>query len=476
MADKKALIVWGGWDGHQPEQVAEIYRDTLTRHGFDVAVSDTLDAYRDGDKLKSLDLIVPIWTMGKITNEQLNPLLAAVKSGVGLSGCHGGMCDSFRDATEYQFMTGGQWVAHPGNDGVEYTGQDHRPCHFITQGVSAEFPVKSEQYYMHVDPAGQSSRRHAHADRRWTPRQERPVRHAGRVDQVLRRGPRLLRLARPPRRHRRPDLTCSAFAPAPRCGPPTPKTARRARNLFICSLRQRLAADPTPVRAAGLGATADQRMRRAAGDACGNKSAARAGRVRRKRHSRRAGHDFNPCRRGRAGATRGGIAAGWRCARRVRRLSALVRAKVPVRQLLGGSQNLHPNWTNEQIDLAVRQFVAAPAANPACPPPHRTGGAVDVFLVDASTGPEPAMGTAPDEVSPASATRWFEEHMQEPFTTHRRLLFHAMTGTGFTNYRGEWWHYDFGNQRWANITGADYAIYGAAPEESEDTLPCTLPP
>ncbi len=153
MANKKALIVWGGWDGHQPEQVAAIYRDALSGAGFDVEVSDTLDAYTDGDKLKSLDLIVPIWTMGKITNEQLNPLLAAVKAGVGLSGCHGGMCDSFRDATEYQFMTGGQWVAHPGNDGVEYTVKITDPTHFITQGTPAEFPVKSEQYYLHVDPA-----------------------------------------------------------------------------------------------------------------------------------------------------------------------------------------------------------------------------------------------------------------------------------------------------------------------------------
>ena len=150
---KKALIVWGGWNGHQPDQVAAIYDDALKSNGFDVEVSDTLDAYLDEDKLKSLDLIVPVWTMGKITNEQLKPLLNAVKSGVGLSGCHGGMCDSFRDATEYQFMTGGQWVAHPGNDGVEYTVRITEPSHFITQGSPAEFPVKSEQYYMHVDPA-----------------------------------------------------------------------------------------------------------------------------------------------------------------------------------------------------------------------------------------------------------------------------------------------------------------------------------
>lgn len=136
----------------------------------------------------------------------------------------------------------------------------------------------------------------------------------------------------------------------------------------------------------------------------------------------------------------------------------------------------NPDWTDEQVDLAVRQFVAAPVADPACPPPHRTGGAVDVFLVNAATGAHILMGTAPDEISPASVTRWFEERVEEPFTTHRRLLFHAMTGAGFTNYRGEWWHFDFGNQRWANITGAGQAIYGAAQDESEGSSPCTLSP
>jgi hypothetical protein len=149
---RKALIVWGGWDGHEPQQVAEIVDKALREKGFETEVSDTLDAYRDADKLKSLNLIVPVWTMGTIKNEQLNPLLEAVKSGVGIGGCHGGMCDSFREATEYQFMTGGQWVAHPGNDGVEYTVRITDHDHFITQGAH-DFQVKSEQYYMHVDPA-----------------------------------------------------------------------------------------------------------------------------------------------------------------------------------------------------------------------------------------------------------------------------------------------------------------------------------
>jgi uncharacterized protein len=153
MANRKALIVWGGWDGHQPKQVAEIFEQQLKAHGFEVEVSDTLDAYNDGEKLKALDLIVPVWTMGQIGREQEKNLLEAVKSGVGIGGCHGGMCDSFRNNTEYQFMTGGQWVAHPGNDGVEYAVDVRDPDHFVTQGCPATFQVKSEQYYMHVDPA-----------------------------------------------------------------------------------------------------------------------------------------------------------------------------------------------------------------------------------------------------------------------------------------------------------------------------------
>ena len=149
---RSALIVWGGWDGHEPQQVAEIFHKALTEKGFSVQVSDTLDAYTSTD-LKALTLIVPVWTMGSITGDQLNPLLEAVKSGVGLAGCHGGMCDSFRNETEYQFMTGGQWVSHPGNDGTEYIVRITDPDHFITQGAPAEFAVKSEQYYMHTDPA-----------------------------------------------------------------------------------------------------------------------------------------------------------------------------------------------------------------------------------------------------------------------------------------------------------------------------------
>ena len=148
----KALVVYGGWDGHQPKEVAAIYSEFLEENGFTVTVSDTLDAYATED-LTTYRLIVPIWTMGTITPEQLKPLLAAVKGGVGIAGCHGGMCDSFRMETEYQFMTGGQWVSHPGDSGVNYTVDIRVPDHFITSGSPNMFTVVSEQYYMHVDPA-----------------------------------------------------------------------------------------------------------------------------------------------------------------------------------------------------------------------------------------------------------------------------------------------------------------------------------
>jgi uncharacterized protein len=151
MSTRKALIVWGGWDGHQPREVAEILDSQLQKHGFETIVSDTLDAYVQND-LTKLDLIVPVWTMGQITGEQEKPLIEAVKGGVGIAGCHGGMCDSFRNNTEYQWMTGGQWVAHPGNDGTEYTVEIRDPDHFANQGVPLSFPIKSEQYYLHVDP------------------------------------------------------------------------------------------------------------------------------------------------------------------------------------------------------------------------------------------------------------------------------------------------------------------------------------
>jgi len=149
---KKALIVWGGWEGHQPAEVAEIFRGILERENFAVEVSDTLETFADAEKLQALDLIIPIWTMGKIPKQYVRNVSIAVQRGVGLAGCHGGMCDAFRDNVDWQFMTGGNWVAHPGNDGVEYTVNIRKGSSPLVEGIE-DFTVKTEHYYLHVDPA-----------------------------------------------------------------------------------------------------------------------------------------------------------------------------------------------------------------------------------------------------------------------------------------------------------------------------------
>ncbi len=152
-SQKSALLVYGGWDGHQPRAGAELFAGCLQERGYSVELSDTLDAYLDIEKLRTLSLIVPVWTMGTITNEQATGLLQAVREGVGLAGWHGTMADSFRNNTEYQFMVGGQWVAHPGGI-IDYEVNivDHDDP--ITAGIS-DFHMHSEQYYMHVDPSNQ---------------------------------------------------------------------------------------------------------------------------------------------------------------------------------------------------------------------------------------------------------------------------------------------------------------------------------
>ncbi|UOF88706.1 ThuA domain-containing protein [Fodinisporobacter ferrooxydans] len=148
---KQALVVQGGWEGHQPKEVSEILAGLLQEENFQTEIFDTLDCFLDADRLQQTDLIVPIWTMGTIAKEQLAPLLAAVKNGTGIAGLHGGMADAFRNETEYQYMVGGQWVAHPGGDGVTYEVQVEKKNHPLMQGIE-DFTVSTEKYYMHIDP------------------------------------------------------------------------------------------------------------------------------------------------------------------------------------------------------------------------------------------------------------------------------------------------------------------------------------
>ena len=150
MTKKSALIVWGGWEGHTPERSAAVVREILEAHDFNVRVETSTTAYAD-PAIHNLNLIVPMITMSEIGKGEVENLCAAVKSGVGMGGFHGTMCDSFRKETEYQFMTGGQWVSHPGNI-IDYRVNITKPNDPLVKGIG-DFDYHSEQYYMHVDPA-----------------------------------------------------------------------------------------------------------------------------------------------------------------------------------------------------------------------------------------------------------------------------------------------------------------------------------
>ena len=147
-----ALIVWGGWTGHEPEDCAAVVKEMLVGDGFDVRVENGTAALAD-DVLSGVDLVVPIVTMSTIQEDEVRALCAAVEAGAGLAGFHGQMGDSFRDAVDYQFMVGGQWVAHPGNI-IDYRVDITRPDDPIMRDIES-FPYHSEQYYMHVDPSNE---------------------------------------------------------------------------------------------------------------------------------------------------------------------------------------------------------------------------------------------------------------------------------------------------------------------------------
>jgi uncharacterized protein len=149
---RNALVTWGGWEGHEPDKVAALSRAILEADGMAVTVTDSLACFDDVETLRTYDLIVPVWTMSELSREAAANVSEAVSAGTGLAGCHGGMCDAFRANVLWQAMTGGNWVAHPGGDGIDYTVTIIDRDHDLTRGID-DFDVKSEQYYLHTDPA-----------------------------------------------------------------------------------------------------------------------------------------------------------------------------------------------------------------------------------------------------------------------------------------------------------------------------------
>ena len=148
---RRILLIYGAYAPHEPEKFASYMIPWLKEEGADVLSFTTLDPYADKSLMKSIDLVIQVYTQGRMTKEQEDGLLEAIeRNGTGMAGWHGGMCDTFHDNERYHFMTGGQWVAHPGGI-IVYDVKIVDKKDRVTQGLK-DFAMQSEQYYMHVDP------------------------------------------------------------------------------------------------------------------------------------------------------------------------------------------------------------------------------------------------------------------------------------------------------------------------------------
>ena len=148
---KNIICVYGGWKGHKPTEKAHLIVPILRAEGANVKVFDTLSVYTDEKLMAETDLIIQIWTMGKITEKQFEGLENAIMNGTGFAGWHGGLGDAFRDNLKYQFIVGGQFIFHPGGQ-IDHSIKIIDKSDPITQGLKDFNLKKTEQYYMLVDP------------------------------------------------------------------------------------------------------------------------------------------------------------------------------------------------------------------------------------------------------------------------------------------------------------------------------------
>lgn len=110
----------------------------------------------------------------------------------------------------------------------------------------------------------------------------------------------------------------------------------------------------------------------------------------------------------------------------------------------------HPELFCHEIDRLTECFVSRPSYNAENPSVHNTGGAIDLTLINLSTGEEFPMGTSFDDFSEKAHTDYYEKNIIDSvIQDNRRCLYNAMISAGFTNLPSEWWHYDYGDAFWA---------------------------
>jgi type 1 glutamine amidotransferase len=147
---RKAIIVWGGWQGHEPDQCARIVGELLAKDGFQTEVTNDLGILGSA-MLAEADLLVPVITGETLEKAQAAALVEAVRGGLGLGGHHGALATSFKESASFRYVSGVTWVAHPGNI-IDFRVAVTRQDDPVMEGI-ADFDYRSEQYYLHYDPS-----------------------------------------------------------------------------------------------------------------------------------------------------------------------------------------------------------------------------------------------------------------------------------------------------------------------------------
>jgi type 1 glutamine amidotransferase len=185
-AERKALVVRGGWEGHRPVEATDLFLPFLADNGFEVRVAGSTAPYADAPAMAEIDLIVQCVTMSAIEPAELAGLRAAVAAGTGFTGWHGGIADSFRASSDYLQLVGGQFATHPGKDPAARVGDetdnflthtvDITPLgreHPVTAGLG-DFELTTEQYWVLHDDLIDVLATTTHPVRPWHP-WHRPV-------------------------------------------------------------------------------------------------------------------------------------------------------------------------------------------------------------------------------------------------------------------------------------------------------------
>jgi hypothetical protein len=157
---KQALVVRGGWFGHQPVEATEEFIPFLEQNGFTVRIEESPKVYADAEYMRTVDLVVQTMTMSTIEMDEFLGLRAAIEAGTGFGGWHGGIADSYRATAQYLQMVGIQFAEHPGKHPDERRGEqddNYLPHHYtftelgrqhpITEGLE-DFDLTTEQYWV----------------------------------------------------------------------------------------------------------------------------------------------------------------------------------------------------------------------------------------------------------------------------------------------------------------------------------------